>query len=96
MLTISSFTLLKQTSLCKYILPLRDVEIHITRVNGLSVQTVRRIRILFKDNQPVEIVSLGKGIRRVHPFKFVPTLYHCSPPHFSSLTPPSRLCPHIE
>ena len=45
-----------------YILPLRDVEIHATRVNGLSVLTVRGIRTLFKDNQPVETVSLGKSL----------------------------------
>ena len=45
-----------------YILPLRDVDIHATRVNGLSVRTVRGIRTLFKDNQPVETVSLGKSL----------------------------------
>ena len=45
-----------------YIFPLRDVEIHATRVNGLSVLTVRGIRTLFKDNQPVETVSLGKSL----------------------------------
>ena len=44
-----------------YIFPLRDVEIHATRVNGLSVLTVIGIRTLFKDNQPVETVSLGKS-----------------------------------
>jgi len=45
-----------------YILPLRDVDIHATRVNGLSVRTVRDVRTLFKDNQPVETVSLGKSL----------------------------------
>ena len=45
-----------------YILPLRDVEIHATRVKGLSVLTVRGIRTLFKDNQPVETVLLGKSL----------------------------------
>ena len=43
-------------------LPLRDVDIHATRVNGLSVRTVRGVRTLFKDNQPVETVSLGKSL----------------------------------
>ena len=37
-----------------YILPLRDVKIHATRENGLSVRTVRGVSTLFKDNQPVE------------------------------------------
>ena len=45
-----------------YILPSRDVEIHATRVNGFSVPTVRDVRTLFKDNQPVETVSLGKSL----------------------------------
>ena len=45
-----------------YILPLRDVDIHATRVNGLSVRTVGGARTLFKDNQPVETVSLGKSL----------------------------------
>ena len=45
-----------------YILPLRDVEIYATRVNGLSIRTVRGVRTLFKDNQPVETVSLGKSL----------------------------------
>ena len=45
-----------------YILPLRDVDIHATRVNGLSVRTVRGVRILFKDNKPVQTVSLGKSL----------------------------------
>ena len=46
-----------------YILPLRDVDIHATRGNGLSgVRTVRGVRTLFKDNQPVETVSLGKSL----------------------------------
>ena len=45
-----------------YILPLRDVDIHATRVNGLSVRTVRGVRTLFKNNQPVETVSLGKSL----------------------------------
>ena len=45
-----------------YILPLRDVDIHATRVNGLSVRTVGGVRTLFKDNQPVETVSLGKSL----------------------------------
>jgi len=45
-----------------YILPLRDVDIHATRVNGLSVRAVRGVRTLFKDNQPVETVSLGKSL----------------------------------
>ena len=83
MLTISSFTILKQTRLEKpqkyasfqqlidliglhsfndYILPLKDVDIHATRVNGLSVRTVGGVRTLFKDNQPVETVSLGKSL----------------------------------
>ena len=81
LLTISSSTILRQTSwktaeICQlsvvdqldlhcfnnYILPLRDVEIHATRVNSLSVQTVRGIRTLFKGNQPVETVSLGKSL----------------------------------
>ena len=47
-----------------YILPLRDVDIHATRVNGLSVRTVRGVRTLFKDNQPVETVSLGKSLEK--------------------------------
>ena len=46
-----------------YILPLKDVDIHATRVNGLSVRTVRGVRTLFKDNQPVETVSLGKSLK---------------------------------
>ena len=41
-----------------YILALRSVEIHATRVNGLSVPTVRGVRTLFKDNHPVGTVSL--------------------------------------
>ena len=45
-----------------YILPLKDVEIHATTVNGLSFRTVRGVRTLFKDNQPVETVSLGKSL----------------------------------
>ena len=45
-----------------YILPSRDVDIHTTRVNSLSVRTVRGVRTLFKDNQPVETVSLGKSL----------------------------------
>ena len=45
-----------------YILPLRDIEIRATRVNGLSVQTARGVRTLFKDNQPVKTVSLGKSL----------------------------------
>ena len=36
--------------------------IHATRVNGFSVPTVRDVRTLFKDNQPVETVSLGKSL----------------------------------
>ena len=47
-----------------YILPLRDVEIHATRVNSLGVQTVRGIRTLFKGNQPIETVSLGKSLEK--------------------------------
>ena len=43
-------------------MPLKDVDIHTTRVNGLSVRTVRGVRTLFKDNQPVETVSLGKSL----------------------------------
>ena len=38
--------------------PLRGVGIHATRVNGLSVQSVRGVLTLFKDNQQVEVVSL--------------------------------------
>ena len=45
-----------------YILPLRDVDIHATRVNDLIIRTVRGVRTLFKDNQPVEAVSLGKSL----------------------------------
>ena len=45
------------------ILPMRDIEIHATRVNGLRVPTVRGVRALFKDNQPVDTVSLGKSLR---------------------------------
>ena len=45
-----------------YVLPLRDVDIHATRVNGLSVRTVRGVRTLFKDNQSLETVSLGKTL----------------------------------
>ena len=45
-----------------YILPSRDVDIHATRVNSLSVRTVRGVRTLFKDNRPVETVSLGKSL----------------------------------
>ena len=45
-----------------YILPLKDVDIHATRVNGLSVRTVRGVRTLFKDNKPVQTVSLGKSL----------------------------------
>ena len=45
-----------------FILPLRDVDIHATRVNGLSVRTVRGVRTLFKDSQPVDTVSLGKSL----------------------------------
>ena len=41
---------------------MRDIEIHATRVNGLRVPTVRGVRALFKDNQPVETVSLGKSL----------------------------------
>ena len=41
---------------------MRDVDIHATRVNGLSVRTVRGVRTLFKNNQPVETVSLGKSL----------------------------------
>ena len=44
------------------ILPLRDVDIHATRVNGLSVRTVRGVGTLFKDNQPLETVSLAKSL----------------------------------
>ena len=44
------------------ILPSRDVEIHATRVNDLSVRTVRGVRTLFKDNKPIETVSLGKSL----------------------------------
>lgn len=43
-------------------MPFRDVEIHATRVNGLSVRTARGVRTLFKDNQPVETASLGKSL----------------------------------
>ena len=45
-----------------YILPLRDVDIHATRVNGLSVRGVSGVRTLLKDNQPVETVSLSKSL----------------------------------
>ena len=41
---------------------MRDVDIHATRVNGLSVRTVRGVRTLFKDNQPLETVSLAKSL----------------------------------
>ena len=47
-----------------YIWPLRDVEIHATRVNGLSVRIVRSVRTLFKDNQPVETVTLGEPLEK--------------------------------
>jgi len=43
-------------------LPLRDVDIHATRVNGLNVREVGGVRTLFKDNQPVETVSLGESL----------------------------------
>ena len=44
------------------VLPLRNVDIHATRVNGLSVRKVGGVRTLFQDNQPVETVSLGKSL----------------------------------
>ena len=47
-----------------YIWPLRDVEIRATRVNGLSVRIVRSVRTLFKDNQPVETVTLGEPLEK--------------------------------
>ena len=45
-----------------YILPLRDVNIHAIRVDSLSVRTVKGARTMFKDNQPVETVPLGKSL----------------------------------
>ena len=77
MLTISSFATLKQTCLEKplsavdqsglhcfndYILPLRDINIHAIRVDSSSVRTVKGARTMFKDNQPVETVPLGKSL----------------------------------
>ena len=41
-----------------YILPMWDADIHAARVNRLSVRSVRGVRTLFKDNQPVKSVSL--------------------------------------
>ena len=41
---------------------MRDVDVHATRVNGLSVRGVSGVRTLLKDNQPVETVSLSKSL----------------------------------
>lgn len=43
-------------------LPSRDVDIHATRVNGLSVRSIHGQRTLLKENQPVVTVPLENAL----------------------------------
>ena len=46
----------------EYMLPFKDVDIHASRVNGLSVRKVNGIRTLHKESQPVISGSLEKAL----------------------------------
>ena len=57
---------IKESSLqifSKYILPTSNVSPGATRVNKLSVKNINGKRQLFKENQPVETVSLGEALQ---------------------------------
>lgn len=45
-----------------FMLPSRDVDIHATRVNGLSVRSIHGQRTLLKENQPVVTVPLENAL----------------------------------
>ena len=47
----------------KYILPTIDISPGSTRVNKLSVKSINGKRQLYKENQPVETVSLGEALK---------------------------------
>ena len=51
------------TIFSKYILPKSNVSPGATRVNKLSVKNINGNRQLFKENQPVETVSLGEALQ---------------------------------
>ena len=47
----------------EYILPSRDVDVHASRVNGLSVRSIHGSRTLYKEDQPVSSVLIEQAIQ---------------------------------
>ena len=47
----------------EYILPSRNVEVHASRVNGLSVRSIHGSRTLYKEDQPVSSVLIEQAIQ---------------------------------
>lgn len=45
-----------------YVLPTNDIDIYATRVNGLSISSMNGHRMLMKENNPVESVSLDNAL----------------------------------
>ena len=52
----------------EYILPLKDVDIHASRVNGLSVRRVHGSRTLCKENQAVSSIQIEQAIQKFTEF----------------------------
>ena len=47
----------------EYILPSRNVDVHASRVNGLSVRSIHGSRTLYKEDQPVSSVLIEQAIQ---------------------------------